>query len=76
MEALLNLNNKKYQNIFILKHNLSRGLTLNYTNNQEKAIDLLENSIIKKHTDTESLLDIYLCLYSKGRLKKSQPNPF
>ncbi|WP_397363570.1 hypothetical protein [Olleya sp. R77988] len=58
----LNLNKKKHYNNFILKHNLLKGLILNYTNKQTEAIILLENSIKKKHTDIESLLDIHLGL--------------
>ena len=62
METQLKSNQKKHYNTFILKHNLLKGLTYNYTNQQTEAIALLEKSTKLKHQDLESQLDINLCL--------------
>ncbi len=52
----------KYYNTFKLKYHLLLCLNYNYSNQQERAIDLLEQFKIKTHPDLESLLDIYLSL--------------
>lgn len=62
MHQCMQQNKNKYYNIFKLKYHLLLGLNLNYSNQQEKAIALLEQFIINKHPDLESLLDIYLSL--------------
>ncbi|WP_299889395.1 hypothetical protein [uncultured Lacinutrix sp.] len=54
--------NKKYYSTFKLKYNLLLALNYNYSNQQEKAISLLETLLLKKHKDIESLLDIHLSL--------------
>lgn len=54
--------NKKYFSAFKLKYNLLLALNYNYSNQQDKAINLLETLIQKKHKDLESLLDIHLSL--------------
>ncbi|WP_341216328.1 hypothetical protein [uncultured Wocania sp.] len=53
---------KKYYNTFRLKYNLLISLNLNYTNNQEKAINLLSALVKIKHPDVETLIDIRLSL--------------
>jgi len=62
MHALMQQQRKKYYNSFKLKYHLLLALNYNYSNQQDKAITLLESFIIPKHTDIESLLDIYLSL--------------
>ncbi|ULC59155.1 hypothetical protein MBM09_14765 [Flaviramulus sp. BrNp1-15] len=62
MHDLMMLKRKKYYNTFKLKYNLLLGLNYNYSNHQNKAIELLEYSIKLKHTDIESVLDIHLSL--------------
>ena len=62
MYALMQHQRKKYYNSFKLKYHLLLALNYNYSNQQDKAINLLESFIIPKHTDIESLLDIYLSL--------------
>ena len=66
---------KKYYNTFKLKYNLLLALNFNYSNRQDKAIEILERFIIKKHPDLESLLDIYLglimCYFQKSEFKKA-----
>ncbi|WP_034061693.1 hypothetical protein [Lacinutrix jangbogonensis] len=54
--------NKKYYSTFKLKYNLLLALNLNYSNQQEQAISILEKLILKKHKDIEAMLDIYLSL--------------
>ncbi|WP_044403101.1 hypothetical protein [Lacinutrix sp. Hel_I_90] len=54
--------NKKYYSTFKLKYHLLLALNYNYSNQQEKAIALLEAMLLKKHPDLESLLDIHLSL--------------
>lgn len=54
--------NKKYFSAFKLKYHLLLSLNLNYINKQNKAINLLETVLLKKHKDFETLLDIYLSL--------------
>jgi hypothetical protein len=62
MHQHMMLNKKKNYNNFKLKYHLLLGLNFNYSNQQEKAIQLLERFKIKNHPDLESLLDIYLSL--------------
>jgi len=62
MHEQMLINRKKYYNTFKLKYNLLLALNYNYTNLQEKALEVLEKFIIKTHPDIESLLDIYLSL--------------
>ena len=76
MHQLMLSSRKKYYNTFKLKYNLLLALNYNYSNQQEKAIVLLETFKIPKHADTESLLDIYLSLVmfyiQKSEFKKAQ----
>ena len=69
------LQQKKHFNTFKLKHELLLSLNLNYTNNQDKAIKILEPLINLKHPDLESLLDIHLSLimfyFQKNDFKKA-----
>ncbi len=62
MHDQMHQNRKKYYNIFKLKYNLLLSLNLNYSNQQQQAIEVLDKFIIKRHPDIESLLDIYLSL--------------
>jgi len=68
LEFLENLNNLmtikkgKYYNSFKLKYNLLSALNLNFLNRQTKALKALEPFLNSKHSDIESLLDIYLSL--------------
>ncbi len=62
MHQYMNQNNGKYYNNFKLKYNLLLGLNYNYSNQQDRAIEVLEPFKINKHPDLESLLDIYLSL--------------
>jgi len=76
MHEQMLLKQKKYYNSFKLKYNLLLGLNLNYSNQQDKAIQLLESFKIPKHADIESLVDIYLSLVmfyiQKSEYKKAQ----
>ncbi|RKE91999.1 hypothetical protein [Ichthyenterobacterium magnum] len=76
MHQQMQTKQKKNYNSFKLKYNLLQGLNLNYSNQQDKAIELLELFKIPKHADTESLLDIYLSLVmfyiQKKEYKKAQ----
>ncbi|MEM6515619.1 MAG: hypothetical protein AAF688_05505 [Bacteroidota bacterium] len=62
MYELMNKQGNKYKNTYILKHNLLLALNLNYNDEQEKALSILENTPIKKNKDLESVLDIQLSL--------------
>lgn len=62
MNEHMRQNKNKYYNSFKLKYHLLLGLNLNYSNQQDKAIEVLEKCKINKHPDLESLLDIYLGL--------------
>ena len=62
MHEVMQVNKRKYYNSFKLKYHLLLALNYNYSNQQEKAITLLEAFILPKHPDRESLLDIYLIL--------------
>lgn len=71
------LNRQKHYNNFKLKYNLLLALNYNFSNKQDKAIQLLEQFITsKKHIDIESLLDIHLSLVmfyiQKSEYKKAQ----
>ncbi|WP_298498212.1 hypothetical protein [uncultured Algibacter sp.] len=71
----MNSKKKKYFNTFKLKYHLLIALNLNYSNNQDKAIQILEPFISNKHQDIETLLDIKLSLivfyFQKNDLKKA-----
>ncbi|MEZ4793112.1 MAG: hypothetical protein R2783_06525 [Gelidibacter sp.] len=62
MHQHMQLHKNKHYNSFKLKYHLLLGLNYNYSNQQEKAIQLLEQFKINNHPDLESLLDIYLSL--------------
>jgi len=70
------LKQKKHYSTFKLKYNLLLALNYNYTNQQNKAIELLEPFTHSKHSDIESLLDIHLSLVmfyiQKNDYKKAQ----
>ena len=75
MHEHMNLNKKKHYNSFKLKYNLLKSLNYNYSNEQDKAIQILEPLKSLKHQDTETLLDIRLSLivfyFQKNELKKA-----
>ncbi|WP_406682879.1 hypothetical protein N1F78_09260 [Seonamhaeicola sp. MEBiC1930] len=75
MHNEMSLHRKKYYNTFSPKYHLLLSLNLNYTSNQDEAINLLEPFLNKKHTDIESLLDIRLSLimyyFQKNEFKKA-----
>lgn len=75
MNKVIALKKNKYHNTFKLKYNLILGLNLNFLNNQNEAIKILEPFLISKHPDIESLLDIYLSLvmiyFQKGDFQKA-----
>lgn len=54
--------NKKHFSTFNLKYNLLLALNLNYSNQQNKAIAILEPLQLKKHKDLVTQLDVYLSL--------------
>lgn len=62
MKELMKLKKATYQKEFILKKTLVEALNYNYLNNQNKAIDIVELVIKKKHSDIEALLDLHLSL--------------
>ncbi|MCA0154350.1 hypothetical protein [Winogradskyella vincentii] len=62
MQELMLLKKGKHYKDFILKKVLIEALNLNYTNNQQNAIKLVEQIISKKHQDIEALLDLHLSL--------------
>ena len=76
LNTLMLLNKKKHFNTFKLKYNLLLALNLNFTNQQDEAINILEPFLNRKHSDLESLLDIYLSLvmiyFQKGQLNKAR----
>lgn len=76
MHEHMALKKKKYYNTFKLKYNLLKALNLNYSNEQDNAIQTLEPLTTSKHQDTESLLDIHLSLivfyFQKNDLKKAR----
>ena len=63
MEQLMASKRGLYYKAFILKKTLVKSLNLNFSNNQNEAIDLIEGTIQKKHKDLESLLDLHLSLF-------------
>ncbi|MGB5419769.1 hypothetical protein [Algibacter sp.] len=69
----MNSNKKKHFNTFNLKYHLLKALNLNYSNNQDQAIQILESLTHQKHQDTETSLDIKLSLtvfyFQKNNLK-------
>ncbi|MEP0214070.1 MAG: hypothetical protein ABJD66_12690 [Cellulophaga sp.] len=76
MEAQMLANKSKYYNAFKLKHQFLLALNTNYTNQQNKAIGILEQHINSKHNDIDSLLKIHLGLSTfyiqAGRFKEAQ----
>jgi hypothetical protein len=62
MEQLMLLKKNRYNKEFILKKTLLQSLNLNFTNQPEDAILLVEKIIDNKHDDLESLLDLHLSL--------------
>ncbi len=62
MHEHMQLKKKKHYNAFKLKYHLLLALNLNYSNNQQLAIDTLEPLSSIKYPDIESLLDIHLSL--------------
>ena len=62
MEHLMRLKNSAYYKNFILKKSLVKALNLNYHNQQNEAIALVESAIKLKHNDLESHLDLQLSL--------------
>jgi tetratricopeptide (TPR) repeat protein len=76
MHDLMQLKQGKYYSSLKLKYNLLLALNLNFLNQQNKAIKILEPFLIVKHPDIESLLDIYLSLVmfniQKGDFKKAR----
>ena len=71
----MNFNKKKYHHIFNLKYSLLKALNLNYSNQQDMAISVLEPLLAKKHQDIEAQLDIHLSLivfyFQKNHFKKA-----
>jgi len=59
MELEMNSNNKKHFNSFILKHQNLLALCYNYSNQNQKAITIVQPYINKKYDD---IADIVLCL--------------
>lgn len=76
MHDLMLIKQHKYYNTFKLKYHLLLALNFNFSNQQEKAITILEPFIIVKHPDIGSLLDIYLSLtmfyFQKVDFKKAK----
>lgn len=62
MQFYMNQKNNKFYSDFIAKHDLILALNLNYSKNQEKAVQLLEPYIEMKNLDIISKLDILLSL--------------
>jgi len=62
LNNLMTIKKQKYYNRFKLKYNLLSALNLNFLNRQTKALNTLEPFLNSKHSDIESLLDIYLSL--------------
>jgi len=75
MHLLMQEKKNKYYNGFKLKYNLLLALNLNYSNQQEEAIETIEAIVNKKYSDTESLLSVHLSLitfyFQKGDFKKA-----
>ncbi|MHA7842599.1 MAG: hypothetical protein ACX93I_04720 [Winogradskyella sp.] len=62
MKELMKLKKGTYHKEFILKKTLVEALNYNYSIQQDKAIDIVEQVIKKKHSDIEALLDLHLSL--------------
>ena len=75
MHEHMMLKHQKYYNVFKLKYNLLLALNYNYSNRPQEAINVLQQFILPKHPDLESLLDIYLSLvtfyFQQGEFKKA-----
>ena len=75
MHELMLQKRRKFYKTFKLKYNLLKALNFNFLNQQDKAISTLEPFLNKKHSDLESLLDIYLSLvmmhFQKGDFKRA-----
>ncbi len=63
MHQLMLLKRSAYFKNFILKKTLVEALNLNYTNQKEKAITLIESVIDRNHNDIEGVLDLQLSLF-------------
>lgn len=76
MQALMIENKQKLYAYFESKYHLLLSLNFNYSQNQEKAIQVLQKAIDKKNIDAITQLDMYLSLivfyYQKGLLKEAQ----
>jgi hypothetical protein len=76
MQDLMLQQRKKYQSTFKLKYALLTALNYNYSNEQDKAISILESVKHSKQEDMETLLDINLGLVmfymQKSDLKKAK----
>ena len=76
MHGLMLQKRKKYQSSFKLKYALLTALNYNYSNEQDKAISILESVKQTKHDDIESLLDINLglvmCYIQKSEFKQAK----
>ena len=76
MFTYMNSNSKKYYNNFEPKYHLLVSLNLNYSQNQEKAIQILEPYIDKKSFEIAMQLDIHLSLivfyFQQNSLGKAQ----
>lgn len=76
MYSYMKAGKKKYYSNFKLPYHLLLALNLNYTNQQQEAINLLEHHINKKYTDIKTLLDTQLSLimfyFQANELKKAK----
>lgn len=54
--------NSNHLNTFLLKHQNLLALCYNYSNQNQKAIEITKKHVVKKHPDLETQLDIILCL--------------
>jgi hypothetical protein len=76
LHNLMVIKKLKFYNKFKLKYNLLLALNYNFLNQQNKALETLEPFLNSKHSDIESLLDIYLSLvmiyFQKGDLVKAR----
>ena len=76
MEQLMQLKKRAYYKPFILKKTLVKALNLNYSNEQDDAITLIESFTNKKHEDTETLLDLqltcFMFYFQKGDFTKAK----
>jgi tetratricopeptide (TPR) repeat protein len=76
MNSLMEKQQKKHFKTFELKYHLLLALNLNYTNQQDEAIEHLETYKQSKHTDAETLLDLKLslimCYMQASKFKEAQ----